>query len=99
MTMNTNKTLSAYFSNLLVKNNRDNYYETVQAACYHSEDGDIIKTTMSRFVENVTFDRNMKMTLSGAYSDDFSTLLGHTLIKGSLTIITGEISINYLTIL
>jgi hypothetical protein len=65
-------------------------YTSLQAAYNAAANGDVIKCRAMTFVENLTVNRNITVTLDGGYDSTFTTNAGgQTTIKGMLTTTVG----------
>ncbi|MBI5656777.1 MAG: putative Ig domain-containing protein [Geobacter sp.] len=76
------------------------FFDTLQAAYAVQPDGDSV-TIQTRDVtlnEDLVFDREVAVSLSGGYDDIFTTRTGATVLNGSLTISGGTVTVNGLTI-
>jgi len=66
------------------------YYTTLQAAYNAAVNGDIIKCRNVTFIENLTINRNIAVTLEGGYDCAYTTNVGDTTkIKGMITTTAG----------
>ena len=70
------------------------YYSILQDAYALAENGDIIQSRDSVFVEDPIFNKPVIATLEGGYNCDYSTVTGVTTVQGSITINNGEVIIN-----
>jgi YD repeat-containing protein len=65
-------------------------YTTLQAAYNAAGNGDIIKCLGMRFIENLTVNRNITVTLEGGYDCGYATNIGGvTFVKGVITTTVG----------
>jgi hypothetical protein len=65
-------------------------YTSLQAAYNAAANGDVIKCRAMTFVENLTVNRNITVTLDGGYDSTFTINVGgQTNIKGMLTTTAG----------
>lgn len=77
-----------------------NYFDTLQAAYAAQPTGgsvtiQIMDVTLN---ENLTFDRDIAVNLSGGYDDIFTSQTGATAVTGSLTIIGGSVTVDGIAI-
>ena len=65
-------------------------YSSIQAAYNAASSGDVIQAQAITFVENVTINRNISVTLKGGYTCDYSSYSGNTtIIKGQVQSLSG----------
>ena len=57
-------------------------------------DGAAIRLADTSLTENLTFDRDISIDLSGGYESTFTTVTGQTIISGSLTLTSGTVSLS-----
>lgn len=94
-------TVSATFGSYPVKKTPGSssaYYFTIQSAYDASSGDDLIQTQTGDISENLLFNLDVAVTLSGGYQSDFSTQNGFTNIHGSLTVSSGSVTIENLVI-
>ena len=75
------------------------YFPTIQAAYDATPDGGSV-TILARaagFSENLTFDRNVNVTLRGGYDSSFLNVIGYSTLQGSLTLGLGTMRAEYFT--
>ncbi|MBI5103194.1 MAG: choice-of-anchor D domain-containing protein [Nitrospirae bacterium] len=66
------------------------YYPTLQAAYNAAATGDTIQAKAQTFIENLTINRNVVVTLQGGYDNTFSSYSGRTSsLKGALATTAG----------
>lgn len=64
-------------------------YQTIQSAYNAALDGDIIQIQVLDFIEDVSLNRDISVTLKGGYDSVYADNPGFTSISGSLTILSG----------
>jgi hypothetical protein len=93
--------ISATFGSYPVKKtpgSSSSYYFTIHSAYDASSGGDLIQAQAGDLTENLLFDLDIAVTLSGGYQSDFSAQSGFTTIHGSLTINSGTLIVENLII-
>ncbi len=68
-------------------------YSSLQAAYNAAVSGDTIQSQAITFVENLTANRDISITIDGGYSCDYSSNPGSTALKGMLTTSSGTTTI------
>ena len=73
-----------------------NYYASIVKAYSHLSAGDpaTMKTQSVLFLEDLTFDQNIPLTLKGGYDSGFSANSGYTTLHGILTIQHGSLVVD-----
>jgi len=69
------------------------YYFLLQNVYDNASNADTIKTRAAAFTENLVFDINKPITLSGGYDCSHSTLTGMTILNCDITISNGIVTI------
>jgi PKD repeat protein len=69
------------------------HYSSMQAAYDDAEDGGTIQSQAQVFVEDLTINRNISLTLEGGYDCDYSTHIGITTLHGDMTISNGIVTL------
>lgn len=105
LTLDGNKTVTASFNATICQNSPVRiakatpvYYATIQDAYNAASDGDTIQSLASDFTETLTFNRSVSVTLQGGYDCDYTNNAGSSVIKGSLTISAGTLTVNNLVL-
>ncbi len=81
---------------LPVKNNDINY-KTIHSAYIEAINGDVIHSHNEELVEDLVLDLNKTVTLDGGYDCSFAGVAGMTTLKGSMEVISGQLTIgNYI---
>jgi len=97
MTMDDDKNLIAAFSSCMYPARINGasiiYYEYLQDAVNGTFAGDSLQTQNYLFIEDVTFDNAAAIILEAGYDCSFATSTGTTIIRGSLNIKNGSITI------
>ncbi len=70
------------------------YYLTLQAAYNAATNGATIQAMNTIFYENVNFNRNISIILTGGYVCDYSSNPDYTTINGTMTITSGTVTVN-----
>jgi hypothetical protein len=100
MTMNTSRALFAVFDTcrLPVRINYATpvYYSTIQEAYDAAAEGDSIQSRDTVLNEDLVFDLNKTVAISGGYGCNYSAVTGITTVSGSLTIDDGTLTIDNL---
>ncbi len=68
------------------------YDSTIQSAYENAGDGSTIKVHTGTFTEELTLDINKSIILKGGYDEDFSTVVGDTIVVGDVTVNDGEMT-------
>ncbi len=74
------------------------YYDFIQSAYNAAFTEDSILIQIGNFTETLLFDRSIDVVLNGGYASDFSTQDGVSKLIGSLTISSGNLTVNRLVI-
>jgi PKD repeat protein len=85
-------------SNLPARINRGNgatliYYSTLSDAYNAAISNDVIETLAINFIENLTADRDVSISINGGYACDFATKVGTSTLQGMITTIAGTVTI------
>ena len=96
VTMNADTTVAALFQScpsLPVKTSTG-FYSSIQVAYNGAVDGTVIQVQNVTLIENLNANRNVTVTLDGAYTCDYSSKTGTpTTLKGMLTTSSGKLTI------
>lgn len=93
LTMNGDKSCSAAFNVLrFVKVSGPAYYASI-AKAYEGLDNSpaTMQARDLEFIETLSFDRNIQLTLLGGYADGFGSATGFTTLHGTLTVSQGSL--------
>jgi hypothetical protein len=74
------------------------YYMTLQDAYIAAGAGEVIQSQNIMFTEDLNIDLNKEVTITGGYSCDYANASGTTSIRGTLSIISGLVSIENLVV-
>ncbi|SNB45212.1 S8 family serine peptidase [Geobacter sp. DSM 9736] len=69
------------------------YFTTLSAAYAAAPEGAVIALQDALFTENPALDRNVAVTLNGGYDSSFAGRTGLTLLRGTLTVSSGTVTI------
>jgi hypothetical protein len=75
-----------------------NYYSTFQNAYPVAANGSVIQEQAQVFTGDVTFDRNVSVTLQGGYDCNYTVNPDSTTHSGALTISNGTVNISNVVI-
>jgi uncharacterized repeat protein (TIGR02543 family) len=73
-------------------------YGTLSGAYAGISPGGVIESRNVAFVENLTLDRGIGLTLEGGYTDDFGSIAGYTTLIGVLTINADSLTVDRLVV-
>jgi hypothetical protein len=103
LTMNANRTVTATFNFRTGYKSRigdtASYYSTLQGSYDNAPNPGIVKSWATVFNENLTCARTKNVTLKGGYNEAYSGNTGYTTLRGKLTIQTGSLTVEKLTIM
>lgn len=101
VTMNSDKNVTANFSWLpnAKDTNSGIVYGLINAAYAEIADGSTIQLQEMTFNETVNFNRPITINLEGGYNEDFTVNSGITTISGSLTITSGAVTLDNISII
>jgi hypothetical protein len=74
------------------------YFSALQAAYDDAIEGDTIQSQAWHLPENLSFDRNISITLKGGYDSLFTNNPSATTINGTLTISEGSVIVDNIVI-
>ena len=74
------------------------YFAALQTAYDDAIDGDTIQSQAWHLPENLSFDRNISVTLKGGYDAMYTNNPSATTINGTLTISDGSVIVEHIVI-
>jgi len=69
------------------------YYSTLQAAYNEAQTGAVIQAREQSFVQSLTADRPVNVSIQGGFTCDFASGTGMTTLKGMITTSSGTVTI------
>ena len=98
--MDTNKNVTASFD--ILDNARlgagTKHYGTLRTAYNDAQDTGVIKAKDIIFIEDLIIDKNIYVTLSGGYDNNFTSNIGNTKLHGQLILKNGTLSVDRLSV-
>jgi len=102
VTMSANQDVTATFSYVkpaMVDGATPQYYDTLQEAYNNAPStGGVIKARKFTFVEMLALDKGKQVTIKGGYAPNYADRPGFTLLQGKLTVGTGSLVTERLTV-
>ena len=102
VTMSGNQDVTATFSYVkpaMVDGATPQYYDTLQEAYNNAPStGGVIKARKFTFVEALALDKGKQVTIKGGYAPNYADRPGFTLLQGKLTVGTGSLVTERLTV-
>jgi len=102
VTMNSTVNVTANFSSgsgpISIANPSPSYFATLSDAYNTALSDDIIQATSQTFAEDLNINQDKTVTLQGGFDSSYSTISGTTTLNGTLTISSGTLIIDNLTI-
>jgi len=74
------------------------YFETLQEAYNEAYHGDTIEVQAVTFNENLSIDQNKTVTLSGGFNEGYTYQSGMTTVTGNMSVTSGKITIEGITL-
>lgn len=98
VTMDSDKSVTATFNTAPIVKIGGASYANLQGAYNGAFAGDVIQARAVDFTENLTFNRNVAVTLKGGYDSNYTANSGYTVLHGILAVSDGTVAVENLTI-